>query len=365
MQSVTDKSSIETLIPAEYRFIPTQVFFLLNAILLFMIAFILTKHLLAGFAAFFIYTTAPSFVLSSRLAMLENTLIPLSLLTLLFLLLFKRYTTVKINLSYMSLALAAVTTGLSIATKESGIAVLIMSIAILVQYRISKKMLALFVFPSLAIGGVIYCYFFILSPGLAWNIFGNQTGRGFFGPLNFLYSMTQMRFNNFPLDGYWLFGFISVFVLHSDKEKRLELLSGFVATLVTYLFFAGLNYPWYSLPFIPFLVLASAIFVDDLIRKPQLLKGLIFFTLPLSSSFYWGFITRNDVNNSTLMYRGLLLTIILVILVSGWKHFFKHKNILMCMIAIPIGIIFVLWNIQAMSFIIEHWGSITHLAVGN
>lgn len=351
-QAVKDTSSIEKLDPVEYRFIPTHVLFWLNSILFFVVSYLLTKKLSVSILSFLIYTTVPSFVLSSRLAMLENLLIPLSASNLILLLLYKESKNIKS--STFILVLCGVVSGLAVATKESGIAVFIMSLAFLLKYKVPKKLFFYFLTPALILGSFFYVYFFVLSPSLAWEIFVNQTGRGFFGSLNFLEAIKNLSFHDFPKDGYWLFGFIALLILAKDN-KNWELVYGFSITLIVYLFFGGLNYPWYSLPFIPFLVLSSALFISDLIEKPQLLTLLIFFTLPLSSSFYWGYaLSTQNQQAVILIYRIVLISLV------GFIVFSKNKSqmfILRSLIVLFCVVMFLL-NIKSISFIVGNWGAL-------
>ncbi len=138
----------------------------LNGILIFLCAFLLTQNYLVSFFSFFIYSLAPTFVLTSRYALIENFLIPLSLLTLMFLLIFQKY-----QRKLFWLILAGLTTGLAISTKESGIFVLLMGILILVKEHLSFKKFLFYLIPSLVVGSSFYLYALWLTPDLCLELF--------------------------------------------------------------------------------------------------------------------------------------------------------------------------------------------------
>lgn len=287
----------------------------ITSLLIFFIAFLLTKNWLVSFFSFFIYSLAPTYVLSSRYALTENFLIPLSLLTLLFLIIWQKY-----RKNYKWLILAGITTGLAISTKESGIFVLIMSLVILIKERLSFKKFLFYLIPSLLIGSSFYLYALYLAPKLWFDIFFNQTGRGFFGPLSFLYSSRQINFEGFPMDGFWLWGLIIVPLFFFRKEKLSPILIGFLSYLLVFLIFGGLNYPWYYLPFIPFVVLASGYELYLLLTKPNIASLMLFFLLPFSSTMFWGR-TVFKTDNQASFYRFSLILFLLAFL------FFKAKDI--------------------------------------
>lgn len=287
----------------------------LSGLLIFLCAFLLTKKWLVAFFSFFIWSLAPTYVLASRYALIENMLIPFSLLTLIFLIVFQKY-----QKKILWLILAGLATGLALATKESGLFVLLMGIFILIKERFSWKKWLSYLGPSLVIGSSFYLYTLWLAPDLWTELFFNQTGRGFFGPLNFLYSSRQIPFEGFPLDGFWLWGLILIPLSFFRKEKLSPVLIGFLSYLLVFLFFGGLNYPWYYLPFIPFLVLVSGQELYSLLNKPNLVSLLLFFLLPFSTIMYWGWIVFNKEGQINL-YRWSLVIFLLAFLC------FKLKDI--------------------------------------
>ncbi len=342
-------NSIETFAPAIYRFIPTHVFFWLNSFLFLLVGWVLSKKFITGIVAFFIYTTDPSYVLSSRFALLENMLIPLILISLLLLSIFQNFHLDHKESKRLIFTLGALG-GLSLATKESGIAVCLMDLLLLVKCKLPRKFYKFFFIPLILLGGAFYFYYFALSPSLLLNVLKSQSSRGYFGPLNFFYVMRNLSFHNFPLDAYWLFGFVSIFFLMKNVAKNRIIIFGFLSTLVVYLFLAGPNYSWYALPFVPFLVLAASFFITEMYLSPNLLSILTFFVLPFSSSFYWGQVVRSDLSSSLILYRIFLIGLVLAVFALTKKY----KRILIFLVCI----VLIFWNIKSISFIIENWGAL-------
>jgi hypothetical protein len=349
---------------------------ILTSLLIFFVAFLLTKNWLVAFFSFFIYSLGPTYVLSSRYALIENFLIPLSLLTLLFLIVWQKY-----RKKAVWLILAGVTTGLAISTKESGIFVLIMSLIILIKERLSFKKLLFYLIPSLLIGSSFYLYALWLAPQLWTNLFFNQTGRGFFGPLAFLYSARQINFEGFPLDGFWLWGLILIPLSFFRKEKLSLPLISFLSYLLVFLIFGGLNYPWYYLPFIPFVVLASGYELYLLLSKPNIVSLLLFFLLPFSSAMFWGWTVFKNSGQAGF-YRlalGFFLLGFLIFKAKNlpWKNYkgrFANKlNPLIKIFKFKEGLIFSLtwyiffgfilyytykWSQQGIQYIIANWSNL-------
>jgi hypothetical protein len=287
----------------------------LSGLLIFLCAFLLTKKWLVAFFSFFIWSLAPTYVLASRYALIENLLIPFSLLSLIFLVVWQKY-----QKKIIWLVLAGLTAGLAISVKESGLFVLLMGILILIKEQLSWKKWLSYLGPSLVIGSSFYLYALWLAPDLWKELFFNQTGRIFFGPLNFLYAAAQIPFEGFPLDGFWLWGLILIPLYFFRKEKMTPVLIGFLAYLLVFLIFGGQNYPWYYLPFIPFLILVGGQELYLILTKPNIVSLLLFFLLPFSTVMFWGrTIYRN--NGQANFYRSTLVIFLLAFL---W---FKLKEV--------------------------------------
>jgi len=350
---------------------------IVTSLLIFFTAFLLTKKWLAAFFSFFIYCLAPTYVLSSRYALIENLLIPLSLLTLIFLIIWQ-----KSKLKNLFLILAGITTGLAILTKETGIFVLIMSLAILIQQRLSFKKILPYLIPSLLIGSIFYLYALLLAPNLYTDLFFNQTGRGFFGPLAFLFSSRQINFEGFPLDGFWLWGLILIPLSFFRKEEKTSwVLIGFISYLLIFLIFGGLNYPWYYLPFIPFVVLISGLEIYNLLFKPNLASLSLFFLLPFSTAMFWGWSVFQN-NGQAGFYRLSLLLFLSAFLIfkakdTDWKkykgRFYQKFKLLIKIFQFKEGLIFRLiwyiffgvvlyftykWGQRSIQYIIANWSNL-------
>jgi hypothetical protein len=296
------KGSPDTLAdlnPIEYRKIAITIA-TITGVLITLAAYAQTKKLIPSIIALFIYSTAPTFVLSSRFALLENVLIPFSLLFLIFIILFKD------TQKDLYLYLSGLASGLAFLSKESGMFVSLAGIIYLIINKYNFKKILKFIIPCTLVSSSYFIYGLYLAPKLLFNIYTGQAGRGFFGPLNIISSIKGLHFDNFMLGGYFLFGIFSIFLLAKKFKQYQELLIVTSSYLFIFLFFGGANYAWYYLPFIPFLVIASGIQLGKLINKPNLKTLILFFILPFSSALYWGYYYFKETMNPNI-YRLLLV----------------------------------------------------------
>jgi 4-amino-4-deoxy-L-arabinose transferase-like glycosyltransferase len=331
----------------------------ITGILLFFLTYLIDNHLLTAFLAFIIYSTVNVYLLISRYALIENLLIPLTLISLIFLVLSKRkWRKFKNYLKPGFLVLAGISAGLALATKELGIAVIITGVLILLIYKVSPKNILFFFVPALVLGLSYYLYALIISPQLFFDIFINQVSRGFFGSLNFLYSFYRPHFAGFPLEGWWVFGFICLLFLRENLKKYREIVIAFLCYLLVFLFFGGVNHPWYSLVFVPFMIIASAIFIKKLLLDPTAMRLIIFFLFPFSSSLYWGHYVFRQSSANVLVYRFFILFFLSLITLSVLR-----KKVPVVKVIISIALLIILfkiyqWNQYGFTYLIANWGNL-------
>ncbi len=217
----------------------------------------------------------------------------------------------------------------------------------LAKTQLNKNKLLLFFAPIILTNSIYYGYLFYLSPQLPLAIFLFQASRASFVPLNFIKSISQLGFNNFPKEGFWLFGLISILLL---PKKYNYLKNIFFITLLSIIFLSGSNYPWYYLPLIPIYCLSISIFISRLFSKPKVENFIIFLLLPLSSAFFWGFITIRQ-NYSSNPYRILLATIPVFLILT---KVIKNKLFYFIFLSL-IFFQFQKWNYQSFQYIIGNW----------
>jgi len=373
--SLGHRESIQTvgdIVPSKYR-LNAIYLSVITGILLFLVSYLFYKNVLLSLFILLIYSTVPTYIFSARYALLENVLVPFLLLTLLFLRLSKlKFQHINSNLF---LVLAGISTGLSILAKESGISVMLMGFTLVYLYNnkqsvklLPRKML-LYGLPTILVAASFYLYAFYLSPALFKGVYLNQYGREFFGPMNFLQTLRQLSFNKFAIDGFWIYGFASLLLLWKYKDENTELFVGLGSTLFVYLIFGGINYPWYSIPFIPFLCIASGVILWKTLVKPNAMLISLFFLIPFSSSMYWGYVVHREGVSIVSIYRLFLLIFsMFAILISSYhllpKKLAKYNNLINRIWIIFFLIIFyqiLQWNTQSVEYMVFNWGQLPNL----
>jgi 4-amino-4-deoxy-L-arabinose transferase-like glycosyltransferase len=330
---------------------------IITSALLFIYAFLLTDNLIISLLSVILLNSIPTYLLTSRYALLENILQPFVLAQLIFLLLVKRYK----KYSMIFLILSGILAGLSVLVKETGLGFLFASLVLLFVWKEPKRYKILFTI-SAGVPILIYILWGLwMSPKIFLEVFISNSSRGFFGPLNFISIFPSLRFARFPLDGWLTWGFISILFLIIKKPKEnLDLLLPFFGHLLLLLFLSSANYPWYYFALIPFLVIASSTVIWDMIITPSF--GIIFpfAFIPLSTSLYWG----NTVFNlppKILTYR----LVIFGFLAIGIAKIIKPKNaILRIFWVVACILIFyevLKWNRFSMEYIIDHWDKLPAL----
>lgn len=348
---IKNADSFDNIKPSDYRLVSLYLA-VFTGILIFIFSYLLFKKLSISFIAFLIYSTVPEFILMSRFSLLENILIPLSLLTFSLILLSQK---IKTKWNNLFLILAGVTSGLAFLTKESGVFIFITSIIFLIYKKANFKKIIIYTIPLLILSLIYYGYMYYLSPNLFFKLLFDQANREWFGPLSFFSQIIQPNFSGFPKSGYWLFGLISIFSLFIKNHKKyFYLFIPFICYLLIFLFMGGLNYPWYYLPFLPFLIVASAVSINNLFKKPNLANISLFYLLAFCSSFFWGYFVFHQTQNNYLVFR---LSLILFVFLFILQKIFKKPITKFIWIVFIVLILFQMynWNNQGLLYIISNW----------
>lgn len=337
-----------------------------SGLLIFVLGWQISKNPFVGLISAAIYGTVPTFNLLSRYALLENVLNPLMLVSL-NLLVFTKKLMEKEKKAFLINGLlisAGIFAGMAALTKIIGWFVFVTGIVLLYQWGIRKK-IALFAIPAILVGSLYFVWGLYLDPELFINIFFYQgIERGFIGSLNFLTTLGGIGIANFPLDGWWLGGFISLALLVYKKEY-VPLIFTTVIYLITALFLGGANYPWYYMPLIPLMCVAIALLVWRVITQPNFLLILIFFLIFFSSSFYWGYGVFQAEKTSTnyqqpyFLYRIFLIIFFAAGLILTFADKLKRKKVIFTgWFIFMMFVIYQLWkwNNQSVLYILSHWG---------
>lgn len=338
---------------------------IITQILIAVLAYLLTKNYFVAIAASFTYATVPSFLLLSRYAQLENVLTPLILLSLVILVYLNSY---KNKLSGKTasflIAIAGVISGLAALTKISGWISVVLGIILLVSWKFEKKKILTFALPAVFLGCLYFLWGFYLSPRLFTDLFLYQgVSRGFIGSINLLVTMVKVNILNFPFDGWWIGGFLSLLLIPKDK-KLLPLFVSVILVLFSALFLGGSNYPWYFIPLIPFMCISVGMFFAEVLSNPNVLNILMAFFVFASSSFYWGYGVfyaakpENGYLQPFTLYRIIFLLVIFAILsLNRLKRTKYFKKIWILSVALLFGVL-VLLNHHGMYYILDNWGKL-------
>lgn len=255
----------------------------ITQLLIFVLALLTSGKPLIGLIASTIYGTVPSYLLMERYALLENVMTPLILLALILLIIAKTK-----PLKALLIA-AGVVGGLLALTKLAGWIFVFSFAALLVYWKFKIKDILFYLVPAVLIGSVYFIWGLWLAPKLFLDIFVFQSmERGFIGSINLLVSAFRVGIFNFPLDGWWIGGIVTLLFIPKKKEY-MPMVFSLVAALFSALCLVGANFPWYFIPVIPFSCIAIALFFYNLATSPVFSTILLSFLVFVSSSFYWGY----------------------------------------------------------------------------
>lgn len=336
---------------------------IITEFLIFTLGWQVFKNPWVGLLASAIYGSVPTFILLSRYGLLENVLSPLMLLSINLLIFAQK----KLRFQRNILILAGVVSGLSALTKLTGWSVLVIGIILLRYFKVNLKDILFFAIPSAGIGLLYFVWGLYLAPDLFVDIFRYQgLERGFIGSINFLVTISKVGILNFPLDGWWIGGFLS-FILIPFKKDYVPIFVSILILFFSALFLGGANYPWYFIPLVPFMCLTIAMFIWQVATEPKFISIVILFLVFFSSSFFWGYgvyqasLEVTNYQQPYSLYRLLLLFFILIGLVrtklSGLKLYKLAWFVFL------VGLVTMLFRLNERSFyfILSHWGKFPSL----
>lgn len=332
-----------------------------TTLLIFLAGWQLTRSPTIGVLAAAIYGSAPTYLLLSRYAQLENVLSPMFLILFNLLLLLRNKLSNKPNM--LILIAAGVFAGLCALTKEIGWFALVFGITMLSFWKKTIKDILTFAIPAVLIGSLYFVWCLYLNAELFANIFLYQgISRGFVGSLNMLAAAFRVGILNFPLDGWWFGGFLA-FLLIQKKKEYLPLFVAASVIIFSNLLIGGANYAWYYIPLIPFMCIATAIYIYEIFVKPGFVNIMVFFLVFISSSFYWGYGVNLAISQSAGFQQPFTLYRIFLLLALGAAAVFRlnnkayrYKKIWYVIMFVILLCLFFL-NTKSIYFLSEHWGS--------
>lgn len=353
--------SFQDVEPSQFRKVPL-VLAIINSILLFVFIYLITYQPWIATLSVIIYSTVPSYILGSRMSLLENVVPPFVLLYLILLTVFlKIHERINPKLGFMILFLSSFVGGLAVLVKESAIGFLIGSSVYLIFTM--RKRLAKVHFLFFGLGAAIPIVGYLLwglwiHSEIFLQVLSTNAHRISYGPLKLVSALPTLRFKNFPIDGWWIWGFVAFFLswIYLNK-KYLPLLLPFTFHFLLVLFLDSPNYAWYYLAMVPFLASFAAFNLYQMFQSPNLVHAVAFFLIPLSSSFYWGhMVFRLPVNTWTYRLVFIVFTLFVAIKLKYANN--RVVNLIWKLFFIVLVFYLFKWNYQSIQFIIENWGKL-------
>jgi 4-amino-4-deoxy-L-arabinose transferase-like glycosyltransferase len=243
---------------------------LLGMISIFLV-FIIAKSLYGikvGLLSGAIYATVPTIAIGSRIVQNENFLIPLWLLSLYLLI---RYLNTG-KKKYRNIA--AILAGLLSLAKVPWL-VVGLSLSMILFYKKKYRDMLVISGITVSIFSLFLVYGMYFDKELFINLWALQLSRydisfsGFYSIFS-----DPLLVDRFYLDGWILFGWLSMVFLLKDVKRNLFVTVPFIAYFVTYVF-AIPNEPahgWYRYPFYPFLIISLSVLLINELKKISFLS---------------------------------------------------------------------------------------------
>lgn len=355
-----DVKEFKQVKPAEFRR-PALVLATVTSVLLFIFIFLVTDNPWVGLLSAIIYSTAPTFLLATRTAFLENVEPPFILVHLIILFLaVKIYTNEPSRkVVYLLFILSGLSGGLAFLAKEAALGFLIGSTILLIINKISKKVFLTFVLAEILPIASYFIWGIWLQKDLFLDVLKANSERGYFGAIKLVTMLEALKFKDFPVDGWWVWGLLSFFII-SVKIKQKSLLFLIIPLLfhlLLLLFLGSPNYPWYLISLIPFLAGCSAIVIWQVYEKPNIALNLVFFLIPFSSSYYWGRVALS-LPPSIAHYR-YTFAVFFFVFVLRWLY---GKNSIVKIIWVVFWVLMIkkiyTFNQLFIPYLISHWGNL-------
>ncbi|WP_413175221.1 ArnT family glycosyltransferase [Anabaena azotica] len=248
--------------------IPSLIFGILSIILFYILSLRLYNTKIAIISSV-IFATNPNIVFLSRLAVSENFILFLSLLTLLYFLEYSKSS----NLTY--LYIAAFLAGLASLAKITGFFLVPMLCLLLILQKKWRESLLVFVI-GLSLLSIYFIYGISYNSELFFKVIQSHTERF----ENFLLFKEIILKPVFFEDGWLTFSWLILIpVLRASGDKiKYRVISIPIIVYLFILLFSGSQshfYAWYLIPLFPFLFLALGKFLANFIKNPDFLSACL------------------------------------------------------------------------------------------
>ena len=220
-----------------------------------------------GVWSLLIYSTVTVFIMNTRVVVAENLLTVFMLLSLFLFITFQKKMTFKKS------ALLGILCGLALWTKVLGISVFFILLFLFIKEKTKKKHILTFSISFFAFVLVLLGYAYYYDWHLFWVIQAFQSGRNI-GPETLrLLTQDPVIVNKVFYDGWYFFGFFSLFFTFLDYKKNKFLIIPF------FIYFSFLllsmtkegHSGWYMIPLFPFMSISAAYLLTDFIKRESFL----------------------------------------------------------------------------------------------
>jgi len=244
----------------------------ISSILVFLIGLRLFNYKTALWALL-IFSTATIFVMNQRVVFAENLLTPI-LLGAVYL-----YSTTK-KMTFKKTLILALLSGLAFWTKELGVVVFFTILFLFFADKVKPKyILALSTVSILFFLGYIgYGHYY--DADLFWQVVGIQSDRRIGPETLMLLTPNPVIVNKTYFDGWYLLGFLSIFITFLDYKKyKMILVPAFIYLMLMIFSLAkDGEMGWYMIPLFPFMAISTAaILVENLGKKSWAVFLLLLF----------------------------------------------------------------------------------------
>lgn len=215
-----------------------------------------------AFLALAIYSIGTIFVMHHRVVLAEN------LLTLLFLAALYFYERVKKRLTPHYAFVLGVLAGASFWTKETGVAIFVTFLTFLFISKTKPKLIIAFTATFFLFLLGLIAYGNVYDGALFWKIAGLQYARDI-GPQTLWYLLsTPVIVNKVFHDGWYFFGFLSLFALLRNKRYlSITMPFAFYFLLLMVSLTKEGQSGWYVIPLFPFMAMASAVTIVESVNQ--------------------------------------------------------------------------------------------------
>lgn len=226
-----------------------------------------------------VLATVPTYVISSRMTLAENLLIPEVLLALiLFEKLLKKK---KRSLVYLLGILA----GLAFLTKFVGLFVFLTLFFLFLHHPKLRKEILPFSVVAFLIGSLCFLYGLAIDESLFLKVLFFQSAREV-GPFSFLnLFLTPAIVNKIFIDGWVYFGWFALMILAYRSRENIKVVLPVICYLLIFVLTVNQKdlHGWYNYPFYPFLAIASGKLISEMLKKPSFLNIIFLLTAGLSA----------------------------------------------------------------------------------